>query len=125
MIVKTKLTEDGVQMYAVCFVGKNGVRIYSDDMKLGDIKPLASERKQKRHPESSVKSNNRKSTRGRIVEHIQGLTTQKTTDVFGTVYPFSHVKGNVINHVPENRINAQKIMVYKRFGIRQDENIQN
>lgn len=97
MLVKTRIDEKGTQLYAVCVVGKNGVKSYSDENILSAFRLLPSQRKEKRHPVLVPHANNRKPTRGRIVQH---------TDI------------GVINHVSEYRTNSMKMVVANRFGVK-------
>ena len=97
MIQKTRLSDDGVQLYVGVTVGKNGVKTYSSEGKLSEMSFTPSDRRNKRHLLDKPHPNNRKNNYARIVQHTDS---------------------GVVNHMTENRINNQKLMVQKMYKIK-------
>lgn len=96
MLVKTRKNEKGQQLYQLTSVGKNGVKTYYNEGTLSEVNAAPSVRRSKRHIDDKPSINNRKNTRGRIVQH--------TAD-------------GVINHMPQHRIKALTLMAEKRYKL--------
>ena len=96
MLVKTRKNKNGQQLYQLTSVRKNGVKTYYNEGTLSEVNAAPSMRKSKRHIDDKPSVNNRKNTRGRIVQH-----TAET----------------VINHMPHNRVKALTLMAEKRYKL--------